>query len=171
MGAGSLCSANSSLVQERQLDRVGDLLDLVVEAADVGVGDVGHLLEHELLDLGPGQLLEQQARAGVHQHACRRRGACSPTSASAELDDPLLVGPADDQRPRAVVEDLLEGDDLAGELGAAGQHDVERLVEHDLGAAPQRRRRRGRGGAATRILRPPENTSTVPSSLRPRSVP
>ena len=64
MGAGSLCSANSVLVQERQLDRVGDLLDLVVEAADVGVGDVGHLLEHQLLDLGPGQLLEQQARSG-----------------------------------------------------------------------------------------------------------
>ena len=31
-----------------------------------------------------------------------------------QLDDPLLVGPADDQRARAVVEQLLEGDDLAG---------------------------------------------------------
>ena len=35
----------------------------------------------------------------------------------------------------AVVEELLEGDDLAGALGGAGQHDVERLVEDDLGPA------------------------------------
>ena len=50
------------------------------------------------------------------------------------LADPLLVGAADDQGPPA-VEELLDGDDLAGEVLAAGQHDVERLVEHDLGAA------------------------------------
>ena len=38
-------------VQERQLDGVGDGLDLAVETADVLVGDVGHLLEHQLFDL------------------------------------------------------------------------------------------------------------------------
>ena len=54
-----------------------------------------------------------------------------------QLDHPLLVGPTDDEGAVA-VEALLEGDDLAGELGAAGQHDVERLVEHDLGAAGER---------------------------------
>ena len=53
----------------------------------------------------------------------------------AEFDDLLLVGPADDHRPVAVVEELLEGDDLAGALVGAGQHHVQRLVEHDLGAA------------------------------------
>ena len=63
LGAGQLVLGEQLVVHERQLDRVGDLLDLAVEAADVVVGDVGHLLEHELLDLGPGQLLEQQARA------------------------------------------------------------------------------------------------------------
>ena len=36
---------------------------------------------------------------------------------------------------RAVLEQLLEDDDLARDLGAAGEHDVERLVEHDLLAA------------------------------------
>ena len=36
-----------------------------------------------------------------------------------ELDDPLLVGPTDDERPPAVVEDLLEGHDLALALGRA----------------------------------------------------
>ena len=50
-------------VEVRQLDRVLDLLDLVVEAADVVVGDVGDLFEHELLDLGPREPLDEQARA------------------------------------------------------------------------------------------------------------
>ena len=50
-------------MKPRQLDGVGDLLDLVVEAANVLVGDVGDLFEDELLDLRPGQLLEQQAGA------------------------------------------------------------------------------------------------------------
>ena len=56
------------VVEERQLDRVGDLLDLAVEPTDVAVGDVGHLLEQQVLDLGPGQLLEQQVRARVEPH-------------------------------------------------------------------------------------------------------
>ena len=55
-------------VQVRQLDRVLDLVDLVVEAADVGVGDVGHLLEHELLDLGSRDPLDEQTAACVHEH-------------------------------------------------------------------------------------------------------
>ena len=49
--------------------------------------------------------------------------------------------------------------------GAAGEHDVERLVEHDLLAARRARRASISGCSATRILRPPVNTSTVPSSL------
>ena len=55
-------------VQVRQLDRVLDHLDLVVETADVVVGDVGDLFEHELFDLGPRQPLGEQARARIHQH-------------------------------------------------------------------------------------------------------
>ena len=51
-------------VQVRQLDRVLDRLDLVVEATDVGVGDVGHLFEHELLDLGPREPLDDAGPSG-----------------------------------------------------------------------------------------------------------
>ena len=51
-----------------------------------------------------------------------------------QLADPLLVGPADDEGPAAVVEQLLDGDDLAGDLARAGEDDVERLVEDDLAA-------------------------------------
>ena len=53
----------------------------------------------------------------------------------AELAHALLVGAADDQRARAVLEQLLVDDDLALDLGPAGEHDVERLVQHDLLAA------------------------------------
>ena len=62
-------------VQVRQLDRVLDRLDLVVEAADVGVGDVGDLFEHELLDLGAREPLDEQAGAAVHRARGRRRAA------------------------------------------------------------------------------------------------
>ncbi len=88
-----------------------------------------------------------------------------------QLDHPLLVGPADDDGPVAVVEELLEGDHLAGQLGRAGQHHVERLVEHDLLAPLDQVVADSSGCSATRILRPPEKTSTVPSSLEPSNVP
>ena len=54
-----------------------------------------------------------------------------------ELADPLLVGPPDDEGAHAVVEQLLDGHDLAGDFGMTGLHDVEALVEHDLGPARQ----------------------------------
>ena len=54
-----------------------------------------------------------------------------------ELADPLLVGAADDERARAVLQQLLERHDLAREVDAAREHDVERFVEHDFLAAPQ----------------------------------
>ena len=107
------------LVQERQLDGVGDLLDLVVEPADVGVGDVGHLLEQQVLDLGPGQLLEQQVGARVEAH--RVAGAqVDAAQGVGQLAHPLLVGAADDERPHAVVHHLLDRDDLAGESPGGG---------------------------------------------------
>ena len=121
-------------VQVRQLDRVVDLLDLVVEAADVRVGDVGHLFEDELLDLGARDALDEHAGARVHQEVLA--GAqLHAEQLVAELAHALLVGAADDQRARAVLEELLVDHDLALDLGTAGEHDVQRLVEHDLLAA------------------------------------
>ena len=54
-------------MQERQLDGVADLLDLPAQAADVVVADVGHLFEHQVLDLGLGDALEGVAGLGVDQ--------------------------------------------------------------------------------------------------------
>ena len=120
--------------QVRQLDRVVDLLDLVVEAADVRVRDVGDLFEHELLDLGPRDALDEQAGATVHQQVLA--GAqLDAEQVVAELAHALLVRATDDQRAGAVLEQLLVDHDLALDLGPAGEHDVERLVEHDLLAA------------------------------------
>ena len=120
LGRLQLVFAEQVAVQVRELDRVLDHLDLVVEAADVVVGDVGDLFEHELLDLGPGQLLEQQPGAAFHQevvagtdlHALQLVG---------ELAHPLFVGPADHERPLAVLEQLLERHDLTGDVGRCGR--------------------------------------------------
>ena len=92
LGRRQLVLVEQRAVQVRQLDGVGDGLDLAVEPADVRVGDVGHLLEHELLDLGPGQLLDEQLRARLHEHGVA--GAqVHAEQVVGELDHPLLVGP------------------------------------------------------------------------------
>ena len=83
-------------VEVRQLDRVLDHLDLLVEAADVVVGDVGDLFEHELFDLGPRQLLEQQARAAFHQQVVAGAQLLVQQLVG-ELAHALFVGAADDQ--------------------------------------------------------------------------
>ena len=67
LGAGSAVLGEELAVQVGQLDGVGDGLDLRVEAADVGVGDVGHLFEDEVLALELGQLLDEQLGAHVHE--------------------------------------------------------------------------------------------------------
>ena len=92
-GRRQLVLGEEVLVEERQLHRVGDHLDLVVEAADVVVADVGHLFEGEVLDLGPRQLLEHEPGARVEQHGV---AVAEPHVAQLveQLHDPLLVGAA-----------------------------------------------------------------------------
>jgi hypothetical protein len=121
-------------IEVRQLDGVLDLVDLVVEPADVRVRDVGHLFEDELLDLGPREAFDQHTRAGLHEEVVAGAQAL-PEQAAGELADALLVGASDDERALTVVEQLLERDDLAGDVVTAREHDVERLVQHDLLAA------------------------------------
>ncbi len=54
-----------------------------------------------------------------------------------ELDDPLLVGPGVHDGAPAVLEELLQRDDLTGVLAFARQDHVERFVEDDLLASTQ----------------------------------
>ena len=171
-GAGSSVLGEQVLVQERQLDRVGDLLDLVVEAADVVVGDVGHLFEHQLLDLGPGQLLEQQAGARVEEHRVAGAELGRRRSASASSTDPLLVGPADDERPTPSSRISLSVTTSPWPSGARARMTLK--LSLSTTSAPWRERFDvvdQSGCTATRILRPLASTSTVPSSFLPRNVP
>ena len=80
-----------------------------------------------------GSFSSSRPGAVVHQHdvAGAQLGVDQLVG---QLGDALLVGAADDERPPTVVEELLEGDDLAGALGCAHHHHVVGLVEHDLGA-------------------------------------
>ena len=121
-------------VEVGQLDGILDRLDLVIEATDVVIGDVGNLFEHELLDLRPRQALDQHPGATVHQHVVAGAQLLADQVVG-ELAHALLVGPADDQRAVLVLEQLLDDHDLAGDVGGAGEHDVERLVERDFLAA------------------------------------
>ena len=117
-------------MQVRQFDRVGDRLDLRVESPDVGVGDVGHLFEDELLGLLAHQLLDEQVRAQVEQ----QRVATAQLDVAqrvGELDDPLLVGAAVDE-DAALVEHFLDGDHLTLSVGVAHADDGEGLVQDDL---------------------------------------
>jgi hypothetical protein len=130
-------------VQERQLHRVANLLDLPEQAADVLVRDVRHLLQHEVLDLClrhplvgvAGLRVDQQRVArlerdevGVVVREGQRRG---------EPHDPLLVGVPDHERASGqavrgrVGEHLAQAADLADALEVAGFDDGQRLVEAD----------------------------------------
>ena len=54
-------------VQEREFDRVPDVLDLLAEPADLVVGDVRDLLEDDLLDLLLRKRFQRVARPRVVQ--------------------------------------------------------------------------------------------------------
>ena len=158
-------------VQVRQLDRVLDLLDLVVEAADVGVGDVGDLFEDELLDLGPRERSTSRPERRVHRAGGRRRAASRRSARRrARTTRSSSARPTISARVPS-SSSSLKTTTSPGDLGPAGEHDVQRLVEHDLLAALELVDRRARGGSATRILRPAVKMSTVPSSFVPRNVP
>ncbi len=125
-------------MDERQLDRVPDLLDLRAEPADVGVVDHGDLLEEELVDLGLGDDLERHGGLGVHQHRVagpdgRGTGGRPPAAQPRrEVDDVLLVIAHHHPGPLAVGQDVPEhrGDAGDRQLGG-GLDDGHRLVETD----------------------------------------
>ena len=54
-------------VQEGQLHRILDGIDLAGEPANVCVVNVGHLLENEFFNLGLGDDFEDVATAGLHE--------------------------------------------------------------------------------------------------------
>lgn len=123
-------------VEVRELDRVADQLDLVAQAADLAVVDVGDLFEDEFFDLALGDDLVDVAGAGFEQEGVA--GADGDVQERlGEPHHPFLVGVPDHQGALAVLEDFLEGDDVPGPFELHGLDHVEGLVEHDLLAAPE----------------------------------
>ena len=55
-------------MHERQLDGVGDLLDLFVEATNVRVGNIWHLFEHEVFNARPWKFLDDHVGTLVEQN-------------------------------------------------------------------------------------------------------
>ena len=130
-------------MQERQLHRVADLLDLPDEATDVLVADVGHLLQHQVLDLRLRHALVRVAGLGVDQQRVARLERLLGQQVG-EQDHPLLVRVPDHQRAKAAAldvggEHLTQRAHLAGAFEAAGLDHGERLVEPQRLAAAQRR--------------------------------
>lgn len=123
-------------VEVRELDRVADGLDLAAETADLLVADVGDLFEDEFLDLAlgndfvdvSGSGFEEQGVAGADDYVQEWLG---------EPDHPFLVGVSLHECAFAVLEDFLEGDDVADALELHGLDHVECFVEHQFLAAPE----------------------------------
>ena len=93
------------------------------------VGDVGDLLEHDLLDRRLGQLLERVVRARVVA-GCSPALSFSRRSGCDEGDHALFVGVAEHDHA-SVVEQVEDRRDLAARDEGRRLDDVERLVQHD----------------------------------------
>src|SRR4030095_3873418 len=105
-------------------------LDLIAEAADRVVADIGDFLEREILDLALGELLEEIAALGVEEEVIAGLEAQGAQGFGDDADF-FLVGAQGDEGALG-IELLLEDDDLALDLIGSGLDDVEALVEDEL---------------------------------------
>ena len=84
---------------------------------EVGVGRGVSIFEHEFFDLGSRQLLDEEAGPALHQHVITGAQLLAEELVG-QLAHALFVGAPDDQCAGAVLEQFLEGHDLAGHVGA-----------------------------------------------------
>ena len=96
------------------------------EPTDVAVLDIGHLLQHQVLDLGFGAArrrsrpcVDQQGVTGLERYIHQR---------GRQVHHLLLVGMTDDQRPFAALEHLAHAH-FADDVKGSGLDDGERLVQ------------------------------------------
>ena len=117
-------------VQERQFDRIANLLDLSGQATDIAIRDIRHLFEHQILDLGLGDSFEGITGLAVDQQRVTRaqlarlqiviqgsghlgRHILGCHQRLGKPDDPLLVSVPDNHRTVSVGKHLTQGADLA----------------------------------------------------------
>ena len=116
------------VVDERQLYRVADLLDLRTQTADVGVLDRRDLLEEELVDLRLGHHLVGHAGLGIDQDrvagadGCGVLGRARTAQGGGEDDDVLLV----------VAHDHSRADTVGEHVPQDGGHTGDRELARDL---------------------------------------
>src|SRR5499426_746445 len=130
LGRGELVLLVVVGVEVRQLDGVLDGLDLLAEAADVLVADVGHFLERQVFHFGLRQLLQEIAAPRVEQEWVPDLQMRCPERLGDDRHA-ILVGAQGDQGTLG-VELLLEDDDFALDLVAGGLDDVEAFVQDEL---------------------------------------
>lgn len=121
-------------MEVREFDRVADHLDLVAQAADLLVADVGYFFEDQFLDLALRYDLVDVSGAGFEQEGV----AWADDDVQERLGEPyhpFLVGVPLYQGALSVLKDLLEGDDVADALVVHGLDHVESFVEHHFLAA------------------------------------
>jgi hypothetical protein len=146
-------------VEVGQLDRVADLVDLVLEAADALVGDVRDLLEDELLDLGLRDPLVGVAGAPVEQRRVpERSGSASRTMrSSSALAMQRARSPSARTSLSITTSPMVSNSRAATTLRASLS-----MTSWPLWSSS----RSTEGLTLTRSLRPPVNTSIESSSLR-----
>ena len=124
LGCRQLVLSKQLAVEIGKLDGIGDRLDLGVESADIGIGDVGHLLEDEFLDFRTGELLHQQTGTGLHQDGIP--GAeFHPDECVGELDHPLFVGAAVDKGAASALEQFFQHHHFTRPFALPGQDHIE----------------------------------------------
>lgn len=174
------------LVQEGQLHGVADLLDLAGQAADVQVADVGHLFQHQVLDLGLGDALERVAGLGVDQQRVAGPQLAGPgvvvegvrmtvrqvlgDQRLGEPDDAFLVGVPDHERPVPVGQSSRSVEISPTDSKVPASTTVSASLRRTVW--PLRSNATSMFGEhVRRILRPDVNTSTVSSSCVPSRTP
>src|SRR5262249_9038114 len=124
-------------VEVRELDGVLDRLDLRAEPADVLIADVGDFLQRQVLDLTPGEPLEEVAGLRIHQEMVTDLQACRAQRIGDDADLVFVRAQRDDHA--LVVELLFEDHDLALDIEAGDVDDVQAFVQDQLLTRPQRR--------------------------------
>src|SRR5581483_10378417 len=95
-------------VKKRKFHGVPDQFNLLVQAADVVVGDVGNLFQHHLFHFGLRQLLQNIAGADVEQEMVSDRDPLIQQRLR-EFDHPFFLGPQGHDRPVS-FQDILYPD-------------------------------------------------------------
>ena len=130
LGRAQRVLAVQLFVQERQFDRIANLLDLSGQSTDIAITDIRHFFEHQILDLGLGDSFEGITGLAVDQQRVTRaqlarleiviqgsghlrRHILGCHQRLGKPDDPLLVSVPDHHRTVSVGKHLTQGADLA----------------------------------------------------------